>query len=222
MSVLVLGNGLLGSELCKQTKWNCISRRDGFDASQPNFKLISEYNIIVNCIANTNSYSNNLDEHLKINYTFAIALSDYCRLNNKKLVHISTEFVYANNAEKPLETDIALPDDTFYAKTKLFADQFISFTNPNALICRELHKPYPFTYPEVWNIQTSGDTVDKIADLIIKLINKNAKGIFNVGTGDKFLSELSPNSKVIPPPSYVPIDTRMNLNKLNNFLNENY
>lgn len=218
---VVLGNGLLGSELVNQTGWDCISRKDGFDATHPDFSLLSKYDTIINCIANTNSYSDDMDNHLNINYKFVVKLSDYCRSNSKKLVHISTEFVYANNLSRPSETDTPLPDNTWYAKTKLLADEYITLTNPLALICRELHKsPDIINYPSVWATQTSGDLVDKISDLIIKLINKRAVGIFNVGTGDKFLYELSPNSKVSPPPSYVPNDTRMSLIKINKFLNE--
>ena len=217
---VVLGNGLLGSELVNQTGWDCISRKDGFDATQPDFSLLSKYDTIINCIANTNSYSDDMDSHLNINYKFVIKLSDYCRLNSKKLVHISTEFVYANNLSRPSETDTPFPDNTWYAKTKLLADEYITLTNPSALICRELHKsPDIINYPSIWFVQTSGDLVDKIAGLIVKLVNKKAVGNFNVGTGDKFLYELSPNSKVSSPPPYVPDDTRMSLIKLNKFLN---
>lgn len=217
---VVLGNGLLGSELVNQTGWDCISRRDGFDATQPDFSMLSKYNIIINCIANTNSYSDDIDSMMNVNYKFVMALSDYCRLNNKKLVHISTEFVYANNFILPTELDQAIPDNTWYAQSKLLADQYIELTNNDYLICRETHKPNPFPYPKVWNVLTCGDTVDKIANLIIRLINKEATGMFNVGTGPKCLWDLAPNAEIINAPNHVPKDTRMNLNKLNSFLNE--
>ena len=138
---------------------------------------------------------------------------------SKKLVHISTEFVYANNEVPPTETDTPLPDNTWYAHSKLLADNYIKATNSKALICRLLHKPNPFPYPEVWNVKTSGDLVDKIAILIRELVLKDATGIFNVGTGDKNLPELAPDAEVIDPPEYVPIDTRMNIDKLKSFLN---
>ena len=57
--------------------------------------------------------------------------------------------------------------------------------------------------------------------MIIKLINKDAQGVFNVGTGDKWLCELAPNAEEIEAPAYVPKDTRMNLDKLNKWLSEN-
>ena len=119
---VVVGNGLLGSEITNQTGWDCISRKDGFDATQPNFELLSNYDTIINCIANTDSYSDDLDSMMNINYKFVMALSDYCRLNDKKLVHISTEFVYANNFTVPTEYDMPIPDDNWYAKSRQYWD----------------------------------------------------------------------------------------------------
>lgn len=224
MKVLILGDGLLGSEINSQTNWDIASRKLGNLPKLGEWEkiciLINKYDVVVNCIAHTNSYSNDKQNHYDINYRFAADLSEACNTEGVKLVHISTEFVYANNPTPPTEEDIPLPDNTWYAYTKLLADEYIKLNNPNYLICRELHKPTPFPYSEVWDVQTSGDTVDKIANLIIKLISKNASGVFNVGTGEKRLSELSPNSRIITPPPHIPVDTRMNLNKLKKILNE--
>lgn len=224
MKVLILGDGLLGSEIHSQTEWDIASRKLG---NLPKLRewekicnLINKYDVVVNCIAYTNSYSKDKKNHYDINYRFAADLSEACNTEGVKLVHISTEFVYANNPTPPTEEDIPFPDNTWYAYTKLLADEYIKLNNQNYLICRELHKPNPFPYNEVWQVQTSGDMVDKISNIIIQLINKKANGVFNVGTGDKWLKKLAPKtSKIIPPPSNVPFDTRMNLNKLNQFLN---
>jgi dTDP-4-dehydrorhamnose reductase len=224
VKILILGNGLLGSEIQKQTGWDLISRKkDGFDITKPNLYnlLISiQYDVIVNCVANTNSYSQDKTQHWDVNYKGVSYLVDFCNKWNIKLVHISTEFVYANNKEIPTEEDIPHYDNTWYAYTKLLADEYIKLKSNNYLICRELHKPNPFPYPEVWNVATSGDTVDKISELIIKLINKGASGVFNVGTGSKYLYNLAPNSIVVPAPNYVPSNTLMDLTKLNKFLND--
>lgn len=219
--ILILGDGLLGSELVKQTNWNYISRKKDnitLDDIINDTNLLGNYNIIINCIANTNSYSKDKESHLEINYKFPILLSNLCNNNNKKLVHISTDFIYANNKTLPTEEDLPLPDHTWYAYSKLLADEYISLTNSNYLICRLSHKPNPFPYPQVWDVKTNCDTVDKIAELVIKLINKGANGVYNVGTKDKSLKEIAPNSKIVPPPDYVPKDTRMDLNKLNSLL----
>jgi hypothetical protein len=223
MKVLILGDGLLGSEINKQSQWDIISRKnnkiEALDFNSWSFKLLP-YDVIVNCIAYTNSYSKDKENHYKINYEFVSKLVSFCNENNKKLVHISTEFVYACNISLPTEEDIPQPYNSWYAYTKLLADEYIQLKSNEYLICRELHKPNPFPYEKVWDVQTSGDTVDKISKLIITLINKGASGIYNVGTGGKNLKELAPNSILIPPPSYIPKDTRMNLDKLNKFLND--
>lgn len=219
--VVILGDGVLGTELESVTGWPVESRKKtslDINNIEKLSNIIYENDIIVNCIAFTDSYGGTRDEHWKINYVFPSTLSNLCLIEDKKLVHISTEFVYANNEEPPTEEDIPLPDNSWYAYSKLLADEYISFTNTNALICRLLHKPNPFPYPNVWNVKTSGDLVDKIAILVKELIEKDAVGIFNVGTGSKNLSELAPNAKIIEPPAHVPKDTRMNLDKLESFI----
>jgi len=224
MKVLVLGDGLLGSEIVRQTGWDYISRKkDGLDIEDYHslIDIVINYDVVVNCIANTNSYSDNKKPHWDINYEFASLVSDITNTEQIKLVHVSTEFVYANNPIPLTEEDLPQPDTTWYAYTKLLADEYIKLNHSNYLICRELHKPNPFPYDKVWKVQTSGDTVDKIAELIIKLINTDAQGVFNVGTGDKWLRELAPNAEEIEAPVHVPKDTRMNLDKLNKWLLEN-
>jgi dTDP-4-dehydrorhamnose reductase len=226
MKVLVLGDGLLGSELVKQTGWDCASRKlTGLDITKY-FDLerliINKYDTVVNCIANTDSYSDDKTSHFEVNYNFVEALCNITYPERIKLVHISTEFVYANNKIPPTEEEIPQHDATWYAYTKLLADEHIQQNHDNYLICRELHKPNPFQYDKIWEVQTSGDTVDKIAELIIKLINTNAQGVFNVGTGDKWLWEMATGPRIeVTAPTHVPKDTRMNLDKLNKWLSEN-
>ena len=45
LRVLVLGDGLLGSEIVKQTNWDCISRKgDGFDITDlETYSLLTKY-----------------------------------------------------------------------------------------------------------------------------------------------------------------------------------
>ena len=224
MKVLVLGDGLLGSEIVKQTGWDCISRKkDGLDITDYHslINIVLDYDVVVNCIAYTDGYSKDKESHFEVNYNFVEALCSITFPERIKLVHISTEFIYTNNKILPTEEDVPQHDGTWYAYTKLLADEHIQQNHDKYLICRELHKPNPFPYEKVWKVQTSGDTVDKIAELIIKLINTDAQGVFNVGTGDKWLRELAPNAEEIEAPVHVPKDTRMNLDKLNKWLSEN-
>jgi len=233
MRVLVLGDGVLGSEIVQQTRWDYISRKkDSFDiTNKSTYNLLTkikfgaiqycDYDVIVNTIACTDSYSDNKKIHYNVNYKGVANLVEFCNKWNKKLIHISTEFVYANNPPFPSEEDIPQPDSTWYAYTKLLADEHIKMFCKNYLICRELHKINNFSPKKVWNVLTNGDKVKNISELIIKLIIKNAKGIFNVGTKSKSFLDLYPKGNLIDPPKHVPKDTRMNINKLNTFLNEN-
>lgn len=219
--ITILGDGLLGSELAKITGGKILSRKKGnFQIRSFQKYLFPNDKIIINCIANTDTYSDNEESMRQVNFLFPIALSEYCKVKNIKLVHISTEYVYAGNEPLAKETDLPIPHNSFYAKFKLLADQYINLLNPDALICRLLHKPYPFPYKEVWDIQTSGDTVNNIAPLIVDVLKRNANGIVNIGTGGKNLSKLAPDAVKVKAPEYVPLDTTMDLTKLNIILNE--
>lgn len=234
--VLILGDGLLGSELQSITGWDIISRKkNGIDFNDiesyidylidwtdvpGNGRLgyTLKYSTVINCIANTDAYTEDASGALTPNYVSVAKLTQLCNTYKIKLVHISTEFVYANSKKPSLETDIPIPVHNWYGVSKLLGDMFIENNSNNYLICRVLHKQKNLEYPEVWNSRTSGDTVDKIAVLIKQLVNNNATGIFNVGTGDKYLRDIIKGNKEIPAPSHVPRDTRMDLTKLNRFL----
>ncbi len=65
-----------------------------------------------------------------------------------------------------------------------------------------------------------------IANLYIKLIEKDAKGLFNVGTEPKSMYHLAqktnPNVKsILNEDTKVPLNVIMDVSKLNKFLDEN-
>lgn len=220
--VLVLGDGLLGSEIIMQTDWDFVSRKfSNFDIN--NLRLLPDgYDVIVNCIGHTDTYSDDRETHNKVNQQFATDLMFYCNSRNIKLVHISTDYVYANSKShaKENETNASI---THYAQSKLRADIFIEQFSKNYLICRCSHKPRPFPYNKAWvDAYTNADYVDVIADLIIKLIKNGATGIINVGTEPKTIYELAqktrPDVQYIKRPIYAPSNTTMDLNKLKEWI----
>lgn len=225
MKVVILGDGLLGSELVKQTNWDYISRKkdgiDIFDFNQWMFKF-SEYDTIINCIANTDTYSNNKELHWKVNYEFVDTLVNFCNETGKKLVHISTDYIYTNSKTEASEEDVPVHLETWYGYTKLLGDAHIQLKCKNYLIVRTSHKPYPFPYKNAWDNQlTNGDYVNKISELIIKLIYKNCFGIYNVGTEIKTWYNLTKkefDTKPINAPINVPNNITMNINKLKKIL----
>ena len=232
--IVVLGDGLLGSELVKQTGWDFISRKkDGFDIS--NYSLYykffledhdsiawwSKYNVIVNCIANTNTYSDNKDLHWDINYKSVIKLSDFCSKHNIKLVHISTDYVYTNSVNNASENDVPIHGDNWYSYTKLLGDSYIQL-NKNNLVLRGTHKQRPFPYNKAWIDQIGNfDYVDVMASLRKQLIEKEAIGLYNVGTELKTMFSLAGDVTPDFSPTNVPKNVSMNVNKLKIYLNEN-
>lgn len=227
MKFLVLGDGLLGKEIVSQTECDFISRKkDGFDVSSIDLMMYHEefkkYDTIINCIAHTKTYSNEFEMHMNVNCKFLDKLIDYCNENNKKLVHISTDYIYTNSVSESSETDVPVHISTWYGYSKLVGDAMVQIRSKNYLICRLSHKPNPFPYNNAWvDIKTNGDLVNKIAELVIQLILKNATGVFNVGTNVKSIYDMVKHDFMVEPslrPEGVPKDTSMNISKLKNFL----
>lgn len=236
MKVVVLGDGLLGSQIVKQTGWECLSRRkDGFDITQADkfdqyfiedhygVVFTSKYDAIVNCIACTDTYSEDREEHWEVNYKAVIKLTDYCSKHNIKLVHISSDYVYTNSIKNATEDDVPIHGNNWYSYTKLLGDSYVQL-QPNNLVIRGTHKPTPFPYEGAWVDQIGNfDYVDTISNIYIKLIKKDVSGVYNVGTEVKNMYTLAKRTK---PEVYasqlesskVPKDVSMNLQKLNTIL----
>lgn len=233
--ILIIGDGLLGSEIHSQTGWDIISRKkDGFDITDKSsyIKLLevfdgvmqkSNYDVIVNCIANTDTYSKDRQAHWDVNYKGVSYLVDFCNEWNIKLVHISTDYVYANSTGVPSEEDVPVHQETYYAYTKLLADGYIELKSNKHLIIRATHKASPFKHPVAWINQIGNfDYVNTIAELIVKLITKQVEGIYNVGTDVKTMYELAiQTNKTVRPEMIVgltPPNTQMDIKKLKDVL----
>jgi dTDP-4-dehydrorhamnose reductase len=232
MKVVILGDGLLGSNIHQIMGWDIISRKqNSFDITQPELfykyliesyegvVFIPKYDVIVNCIANTNTYSDDKTSHWDVNYKGVANLVDFCNIHNIKLVHISSDYVYTNSINNASENDIPIHGNNWYSYTKLLADAYIELKSNNYLICRGTHKPKPFPYDKAWVNQIGNfDYADCIATWIIALITADAKGLYNVGTEVKTMYELAektnPNVKAAFKPENVPSNTTMNINKL--------
>ena len=228
MRVLIIGDGLLGSEIVKQTNWDYISRKkDGIDFTnlESYQHKLYQYDTILNCVAFTETYSEDRVTNRNINLVSVTKLSDFCVEQNKKLVHISTDYVYANSVNNACETDLPLISENWYTYYKLLADEYIQLKNDNFLICRCSFKPNPFPYENAWIDHVGNfDYVNIISSIIIKLINNQAIGLYNVGTGLKSIFELSKLTKtdVVQSlkPKKTPSNVSMNIDKLNNFLKD--
>ena len=225
MNILVLGKGLLGSEIIRQTNWDYLCRKEhNIDVKEFDIwkhKLYS-YDVILNCIANTDTYSTDKKSHWDVNYVFVSLLVDFCNENKKKLIHISTDYVYTNSINEASEDDIPIHGNNWYSYTKLIADAYIELKSNNYLICRETHKPNPFPYPKAWADQIGNfDYVNVIVKILIDLIKINTTGVYNIGTELKSMYSLATKTNQVIPclkPENTPLNTSMNLDKLKNAL----
>ena len=176
------------------------------------------YDVIVNCIANTDTYSKDMDSHWAVNYAGVGSLIEFCNKWNVKLVHISTDYIYSESAPAASETSVPVHCNNWYGYTKLLGDALVQLSAKNYLICRCTHKETPFQYENAWTNQTGNfDYVDRISNLIIKLIEKNKQGVYNVGTETKTMFDLARQTKDVKPstcPVETPNDVTLNTSKL--------
>jgi len=226
--ILVLGDGLLGSEIVKQSGWDYVSRKkDNIDLTEM-LSIISsnDKTIIVNCIANTDTYSSNKKSHMDINFKFVVDLVNICNQFNKKYIHISTDYVYTNSSSISDETSVPIHNETWYGYSKILADGFVENFSENYLTLRVTHKPKPFPYEKAWDNQFGNfDYVDKQASRIISLILKNASNIYNVGTDNiksmwSLAKETNSEVKGDTAPCEVPKNLIMSVTKMKDLLNE--
>jgi dTDP-4-dehydrorhamnose reductase len=223
---IILGDGLLGKELVKQTKWDFVSRKStGFNINDiENSIEKNKYNTIINCIGCTDTYSTEKEKHWDVNYVFLNNLIDYCNINNIKLIHICTDYIYTGSIINATEEDIPVHCNNWYGYTKLLGDGLVQLRSNDYLLCRCTHKPYPYPYNNGWINQIGNfDYVNIISELIIKCINKNLTGVYNIGTETKSIYELGfkTNNTIQKSfaPKKVPKNTTMNCSKMLNKLN---
>jgi len=233
--MVILGNGLLGSELKKDLNCSIISReQDGFDIEKPelwsNFLIESahgtifwpKYKVIINCIGHTDTYEDKRDTHWKVNYEGVVNLVDFCNRNDIKLVQFVTDYIYSGSIENATEEDVPVHNSNWYGYTKLLADAYVQLRSKKYLLIRATHKEFPFKYEQAWVNQIGTfDYIDKISKLSSELIKKDVCGVFNVGTPIKSMYELAQRTKFdvkgVIAPSEVPIDLVVSLDKLTNF-----
>ena len=225
---IILGDGLLGSAVIGLSGWNFISRKNhGFDINKTNTwhgLFPKGTKVIINLIANTDTYSKDINSLFDTNYRAVIKLVDYCNENDIKLVHFSTDYVYENSRSNAKETFKAIPGNT-YAVSKLLADEYIMKHCKEYLILRGAQKIDPFPYEHAFtNVVGNFDYPDVIADLVIKMVKLGAEGLYNIGTETKSVYDLAIQTKAdvepIEAPDHFPNNITMNLDKMNKKLEE--
>ncbi len=227
MSKIILGDGLLGTELVKQTGWDYISRKkDGIDFRDiDSYKdHLFGYDEIINCIACTNTYDENKEENWDTNYKGVVDLVDYLTGKDMKLVYFSTDYIYANSKKNASEDDVPVHIGNWYGYSKVISEPYIELRLDKYLILRGTHKPRPFIFDKALISQVGNfDYIDTVVKIYIDLIEGDAQGIYNVGTELKTVYDLAKQTRddVIPTNEKfhdtMPLDVSMDLDKLKKF-----
>lgn len=148
MKILVTGGkGQLGRELKQISSY--LLNDDWFFSNTNNFDLsnlnniksfLDNYNpkIIINCAAYTDvdkaedDYeSANILNHLAVKY-----IAKWCNINNCRLIHISTDYVFDGKCDVSLDENAMTNPINNYGKTKLFGEIACIAADPNSIIIR--------------------------------------------------------------------------------------
>ena len=162
---------------------------------------------------------------VEVNYKFVVKLVEEINRLDKKLVQISTDYLYTYSEDDVTEEGVPVHCNTWYGYTKLLADGYIESFSKNYLISRMGHKCEPFPHDGAWINQIGNfDYVQKQAKRLTKLVDNDIAGIVNVGGKKISMYELAKQTKENVEENHcefpVPGNVTMNLDKFNNIMRE--
>jgi dTDP-4-dehydrorhamnose reductase len=214
------GGGLLSTELKKVSPNIQLFKKEKVDITDTStFRHLDVYDTIIHTAAlidNTDIKNNEVD-YITTNIIGTANLTNYCLMTNKRLVYISTDYVYDGSGDHK-EDDPVNPYN-LYSWSKLGGECSVRFLE-NHVIIRTSFGKTEFPYPKGFNnLYSSKDYVDIIAPIIMKVVNnKDFRGTINVGTERKSLYQyaLTRNEGVEPTSLPETKDFSMDLTKLKN------
>jgi dTDP-4-dehydrorhamnose reductase len=224
MKTIVLGGtGLLGSELKKLDRdLVCLGKKD-CDISNiyhlSDLFTIKEFDTVILAAAELTKAP--IFELITTNIISSSNVAKACLLAKKRLVYISSDYVYPGTSGNYQETDPILPVNN-YAWSKLGGECAVRMV-PNHLIIRtsfgDSEFPHDTAYNNLW---TSKDYVDIIAPMILEASKSDLTGIINIGTEKKSMLEYARrrNPDITGKPltdNSSPRDSSLNLSKWKSF-----
>lgn len=143
--VIVLGaNGQLGTDLLKvfsgsQFEVVALTRKD-IDAENPqlNLGVLDGAQFVVNCISyhKTDECEDFPEKTFQINAVFVTKLARACAEKKIKLIHISTDYVFAGDKSEPYTEQDAPRGQNLYGISKAAGEQAIQLYCPESFILR--------------------------------------------------------------------------------------
>ena len=141
MKVLIIGaRGQLGKELSGMLDNSIALSHDTLDLKNiSNIEnILNKYSFdtIINCAAMTNvdKCESDIGEAYYINGLSMKYITDFCKKNDKYLIHVSTDYVFNGTNGNYSETDIPYPIN-YYGLSKLIGDNYAN-SYENSLIIR--------------------------------------------------------------------------------------
>ena len=243
MKVLITGgSGLLGIELVRIAPKNftlddnlLAPPRGEVDITNINevesFLVQHDIDVVLHAAAMTRPMKDheiNPGKSIQENIIGTANIAYLCSQLDTRMIYISTDYVYLGDFPLSTEEDPVLPVN-FYATSKLGGECAVKMLD-NFLILRCSFCPRPFPHKKAFNdVYKSYLYVDEIAPIIWKFISSTAMGIYNVGgsrmtvyefakRSDPNVDPISRNEAMAQLREYIPVDTSMNLRKLDNIL----
>lgn len=216
MKLLILGgSGLVGSRFIELAEDYNIAAPTHDELDLLDFKKLEDYlltsdaNIILNFAAFTNVDAAEEDKDneegsvYKLNVALPDILANHCASNGKKLIHISTDYVFDGTKQTPyVEEDMPNPLN-WYGKTKMLGEEAVKFSEGSWLIVRP-EMPYSSHFEKKLDIarvfikmlkegkEINGVSDQKITPVyvdhlvfgLLKLIESDSTGIYHLASTD--------------------------------------
>ena len=209
--LLIGSNGLLGSSIKSKLnlkKVMCVARTNSdYNVDLKYFKKFKkifdkyEFKNVINCAAITNlsKCEKEKKKTKKINLELPILLNNLSKKMKFNLIHISTDQVYCKGKSNKFKETDKISFLNYYSKTKFLAEKIL-MNNKKSLIIRTNFTGFKKNLNKTFvgwlldNIKrkkkislfndfyVSTIDVNFCSKVIIKLIKKKAKGIYNIGS----------------------------------------
>ena len=188
--VIIGGTGTLGKELQKINPNHDYFGRD-LDITNKEilFKKLDEINpdVILHlaAITDSNYVDSNLIDTIETNIIGTAYISKWCISNNKRLVYVSTDYVYDGELDIEHAEDEAVKPNNNYAISKLGGECSVKFVKSHCIVRTSFGTDKTKYKSAYKNLLTSKDYVDVIAPMIYNVIFSDIDGIINIGTDSK-------------------------------------
>ncbi len=101
-------------------------------------QMVADFDVVINCAAYTAVDAAEGDEAVafEVNATGAANLAAACARHGARLVHISTDYVFAGDATEPYAEDAETKPASAYGRTKAAGEQAVRESGADALVVR--------------------------------------------------------------------------------------